>query len=267
MTIRPLRIFPFVAAAMSGFVSSSAPITAMADVIEQPATEERTQAVREAINVDTVGVISPEELLEGSVIITFAGKGVSVDFDISASAPGLIARVDPLAGLEQPSAPNPRPPGYRTAAGTHGVHPMQNVLPARSENESQHYAKHYTAPPMDSGTASTAPKSYDQLQNGDVAPEFKAIYRIASTNVDAVAPWTKPIYRTIDNALQANKEASPPSASQGTVNSFNDNDWFVSRFIKFLLSADSLPYIIFFFIICIVVAGLLRLLRITVPTR
>ena len=273
MSIGLLRTFPLVIVAIGGLVASSAPVTAMAGVIEQLASVEQGQPTGEAINVDTVGVVSPEDLFEGSVIITFARTGTSFDFDISPATYNSVTSVEPLAVLGQRSPPNPHLPGTRAAVGPHGAGPVQNVVPARPDDESQHYTKHYTAPPIgsalpiSSAAAPSAPNSYDQLQNGDVAPEFKAIYRIGSTAVDAVAPWTKPIYRTVDSAFQANMGARPPSTSAPTVSSFSDDDWFVSRFIKFLLSADSLPYVIVFLVMCIVVGGLLRLVRITVPTR
>lgn len=100
---------------------------------------------------------------------------------------------------------------------------------------------------------------YDELTNNDVAPEFKVIYRLLSNDVDVAAPWLKPVYRTIDSEFQ---EPPRDTRAQRKVDTFEDDQWFVSRFARFILSSASLPYFVFLVIIGVIVAGLRKLIQV-----
>lgn len=267
MPIGTLRTSPLIALAVSGVVLSSVAATPVkAGVVEQLANSERFQPVDGKINVDASGFLSPEDLLEGPVVVAIAGKAGWFDFNVPAPASNLIGSVELMEILARPPAPIPPEPNPRAAAGGRVVDQGKSA-PAPPVDATQPFANHYAAVPIGAVTAPAGSGSHDQFVNGDVAPEFKAIYRIASSDVDAAAPWIKPIYRAVDSAFQGNTAETVSSPSQNSIRSFDDEDWFVSRFVKFFLSRDSIPYLLLFFVVCSVVAGLLRLLGIAAPSR
>jgi hypothetical protein len=100
---------------------------------------------------------------------------------------------------------------------------------------------------------------YNEFGNDDVSPEFKAIYKLASNEIDVAAPWLKPTYRIIDNELQEPRQGL---ATQRRADTFEDDQWIVSRFVKFMLSNDALPYFVFLVIIGVVVVGLRKFIQI-----
>lgn len=267
MPIGSLRTSPFIALAVSGVVLLSVAATSTkAGVVEQSTSSDHVQPVDSKINVDASGFLSPEDLLEGPLVVAIAGKEGRFEFNVPAPASNLVGSVELMEILARPPAPIPPAPNLRAGADGQAA-AKGKAVPPHPADVTQPFANHYAAAPVEPAAAPVVPGSRDQLTNGDVAPEFKAIYRIASSDVDAAAPWVKPIYRAVDNAFQGNTAEPASSTGQGSVRSFDDDDWFVSRFVKFFLSRDSIPYILLFFVVCSLVAGLLRLLRIAAPSR
>lgn len=252
MPFAPRQAVPIIISVAIETVSSIVGMKAASSgVIEQASGERRTSLIYGVIEsfdppffldyVDTFGSLDQDPFASGNGVFNFSLTADGSEIMVGAATIGIRVRPTSLIGEPAPNT-SKNVENFVTAN-------IVSIQPGAILNSNSHT--------NDIGAGSAY--YYDELTNNDVAPEFKAIYRLLSNDVDVASPWLKPVYRTIDSEFQ---EPPRDTRAQRRVDTFEDDQWIVSRFAKFILSSDSFPYLVILVIIGVVIAGLRKVIQV-----